>query len=119
MTLLLLICIIDHLHFVNESTQTIMAHVEQRGISLDIFDLSQISDPLLCTYYASDGHGCNRILVEPGRVRVLEANCPEQIDVNAGWLFRPGQSAICLPHRFVVYLVAAKASPHDLDAVIK
>ena len=41
-----------------------------------------------------------------GRVRVLEADCPDRVCVVTGWLSRPGQTAACVPGRLMVRIVA-------------
>ncbi|MGE5653556.1 MAG: NusG domain II-containing protein, partial [Bacillota bacterium] len=60
----------------------------------------------------------NTIEIEKSRVRVREANCPEQVDVKQGWLTRPGQSAVCLPHRLVLKLVSSGA-PDEVDEIVR
>lgn len=42
------------------------------------------------------------IAVEKGRIRFKEADCPNKICVNTGWLEEPGDVAVCLPNRVVV-----------------
>lgn len=46
--------------------------------------------------------GTHRIVIEKGRARVEEADCPDLICVHQGWLSRVGDTAVCLPHRIVV-----------------
>jgi hypothetical protein len=41
---------------------------------------------------------------EDGRITVIEANCPDRDCVKRGWLKKPGDSAVCLPHRLVIRL---------------
>lgn len=101
------------------SDSDVIAYIEQSGILLDAFHLAQVREPISRTYTHPQGNHYNIVLVEPGRIRVLEANCPEQVDVRCGWLTLPGQSAICLPHRFVVRLTSGKPLDSDLDAVIR
>lgn len=48
------------------------------------------------------GGACNAILVERGRICIVESNCPEGLCVRRGWLKRPGDTAVCLPHRVMV-----------------
>jgi len=48
--------------------------------------------------------GYNKIKVEDGRISVIEADCPDKECVKRGWLKKPGDSAICLPHRLVIRL---------------
>lgn len=42
------------------------------------------------------------ILVEKGRIRFEEADCPDKVCVRTGWLTRRGQTAACLPNRTLI-----------------
>lgn len=46
--------------------------------------------------------GYNKIRTEDGMIAVIEADCPDKDCVKKGWLKRPGDSAVCLPHRLVI-----------------
>ncbi len=59
--------------------------------------------------------GYNVLEIADGRLRVAEADCPEQICVQQGWISRIGEQIVCLPHRLVIRL-AAKDS-RGMDAV--
>lgn len=64
-------------------------------------DLSRVSDPY--TFVVNDGSGgTNRIVVEPGRICVSEANCPDGICVSQGWLSDQDVPVVCLPHRLII-----------------
>ena len=43
-------------------------------------------------------------LIEIGdeRVRVIEADCPDKIDVKQGYISRIGETIVCLPNRMVI-----------------
>lgn len=43
------------------------------------------------------------IEVQKGRMRVLEAFCPDQLCVKQGWISGPGQSIVCVPNELVIY----------------
>ncbi len=49
--------------------------------------------------------GTNRILVEGGTIRFVSADCPDGDCVRTGPLSRPGQIALCLPHRVEIRVV--------------
>lgn len=40
--------------------------------------------------------------VEKGRIRFLEADCPDKVCVKTGWLSRKGDTAVCLPNRTII-----------------
>lgn len=42
------------------------------------------------------------ILVEKGRIRFEEADCPDKICVKTGWLSQKGDMAVCLPNKAIV-----------------
>ncbi len=51
--------------------------------------------------------GYNRVEITQEGARVTDADCPDKLDVRAGWITKPGQSLICLPNRLVVQLTGA------------
>lgn len=72
------------------------AKVYQNGVCIRTIDLT---DPPF-TFTVEGEHGANTIEVEPGRVRVTKADCPDKTCVHMGW---SSQSPIvCLPHRLVI-----------------
>lgn len=46
--------------------------------------------------------GRNVLKTEDGKIAVIEADCPDKDCVKRGWLKKPGDSAVCLPHRLVI-----------------
>lgn len=53
--------------------------------------------------------GTNLIEIKDGRVRVEEADCPNQDCVHQGWIDAAGQQIICLPHKLTVDIVDESA----------
>ena len=49
--------------------------------------------------------GTNVIEIKDGRVRVEEADCPNQDCVHQGWIDAAGQQLVCLPHKLTVDIV--------------
>lgn len=73
----------------------------QDGTVLQEIDLSRVREP-----YSFDvecpGGGYNRVEVEPGRIRVVEADCPDGICISQGWLSDQSVPIVCLPHRLII-----------------
>lgn len=92
------------------------AVVSQNGQVIREIKLDELTEPLEFTVTTADGRGYNVVRAEPGRIRVSEANCAEQIDVLQGWISHPGQSIICLPHRLVIRITGGTS---DVDSIIK
>ncbi|MGM9639028.1 MAG: NusG domain II-containing protein [Butyricicoccaceae bacterium] len=44
----------------------------------------------------------NTIEIEPGRIRVCAADCPDQICVDTGWIEDGTRPIVCLPNRLVI-----------------
>lgn len=59
-----------------------------------------------CTTVTTD-KGTNVVEVRDGRVRVVEADCPNHDCVDQGWIDQAGQQIVCLPHELWVEVVPA------------
>lgn len=55
-------------------------------------------------------YGYNLIELGDGKVRVIEADCPDKIDVKQGYISRIGETIVCLPNRMVIEI---KGSPSE------
>jgi hypothetical protein len=64
-----------------------------------------------------DNEHYNVIEIDNGRVRVKEANCPDQLCVRTGWVSAAPQQIVCLPYRVVVKVESA--APSDVDDITK
>ncbi len=56
------------------------------------------------------------IVAEQGKIRFLESDCPNQICVYTGWIYRANQIAACLPNRILVKIVGAQ---EEVDVVVQ
>lgn len=61
--------------------------------------------------------GLNVVEYRDGRVRMKEADCPDQICVQSGWISTPQQQIVCLPYRVVIKVVSD--SPADVDDIVR
>lgn len=57
------------------------------------------------SFVVEDEEGSNTILVEPGRIRVSEADCPDQVCVNQGFISDGTVPVVCLPHKLMIEIV--------------
>ena len=51
--------------------------------------------------YDNNGN-TNKIEIRDGRVRMLEASCPNHLCIRQGWIRFEGQSIVCLPNKVTV-----------------
>lgn len=63
--------------------------------------------------YEGPGGFTNTVEFEPGRVRVSEAGCPDQVCVNQGWISDGTTPIVCLPNKLIIEIVGGGDS---LDA---
>lgn len=90
------------------------ARIYQNGVCVETIDLSRVEEAY--TLVLEDGQGgSNTILVEPGRICVSGADCPDQICVRQGWLSDSAGSIVCLPHGLVIRIEGTS----ELDTVAR
>lgn len=64
-----------------------------------------------------DGRGHTYTLeVKGGQIRVLVADCPDQVCVRTGFISRPGQSIVCVPGQLVITLTGSAGG--ELDGIL-
>lgn len=94
----------------------LIATVSSDGKVVREIVLDSVKEPFQFRVEAPNG-GYNIIAVEKGRIRVAEADCPEQVDVRQGWISAPHESIVCLPNRLVISL--ATSGEGDVDFVVR
>ena len=68
------------------------------------------------TFSIEYGGHVNTVEIRDHRIRVKEADCPDQTCVHMGWLRSAAAPIVCLPHRLVIeYTDGAD----DVDAVTR
>ena len=85
------------------STGSPIARISREGVLLEEIDLNQVEEYYTLTF--EDERGTNTVLVEPGRIRISEADCPDQVCVNQGFISDGTVPIVCLPHRLTIEIV--------------
>lgn len=85
----------------------------QDGVILYRFDLSAAKDQTIDIEY--DGR-INTVQIENGKIRVLEADCPDHTCVRMGWLKSGSLPIVCLPNHLIIEFVD---TDEEFDAVAK
>lgn len=88
-------------------------NVVQEGRIIYTFDLSTAEDQ---TFDVSYEDRINTVQIQDGKIRVLEAECPDKTCVHMGWLESGALPIVCLPNRLTIEF-ADEAD--DVDAVVK
>lgn len=98
------------------SPDSALAIVSINGKEVDRYVLSPTTAHQEKMYYPKKKQ-YNLVEVDGQRIRVKEDNSPDQIAVNTGWISRPGETSICLPHRLVVEIKSMSADDEE-DLII-
>ena len=92
-----------------------VAVIKQNGKHLRTIDLSAVT--VRQSFPIEGENGCsNTVEVEPGRIRILKADCPDQICVNQGWISDSSVPIVCLPNKLVIEIIGGEDA---FDAVTK
>lgn len=94
-----------------------VANIYQDGKCIYSVDLSQVEEPF--TLPVTCEEGTNTIAIEPGRICIQDADCPDQVCVKSGWLKNSASPIVCLPHKLVIRLENSPDSAETIDAVAK
>lgn len=95
--------------FVETNSKYISVQVNGREIKKIKFGVGKSKYPIRTEY------GINVLEVDESGVRVIEANCPDKLDVKFGKVNKVGQSIVCLPNRLVIEIKSD--SENEIDVV--
>lgn len=79
------------------------AYIYQNGNLIKTIDLSSVTEEYTLSITAEDG-GINHILVQPGAISVVHADCPDLVCVHQGAIRNNLLPITCLPHKLVIEL---------------
>lgn len=94
----------------NGAVPSPVARITRDGVLLKEIALEKVDEPYAFTL--EDSSGSNTVQVERGRIRVSEADCPDQVCVRQGWISDGTVPVICLPHRLMIEIAGGGG---DLD----
>ena len=80
-----------------------VAEIVQDGKVLRRIDLSQVTESFSFTVDCEGGS--NTVTVEPGRICVSDADCPDKVCVAFGWLSDGSVPILCMPHKLMIRMV--------------
>lgn len=83
-----------------KSGNGVIARVEQDGELIREIDLSEVTEPYEFAVEAENGK--NTVRVEPGRIAVVKADCPDKVCVRTGYIENGTVPIVCLPHRLAI-----------------
>jgi len=103
-------------HVFHGKTQGATANIYQDGVCLYSIDLSKVEEGYALEITGDTGI-VNTVAVEPGRICVQDATCPDQVCVHQGWISNGVAPVVCLPNALVIKI--ENAPDADIDAVVR
>ena len=71
-------------------------------VGIDVFDLTPSE------------HDRNTIEVRDDRIRMKSVTCSDQVCVNFGFISKPGETIVCLPHKVLIEIQTIDGGTDDL-----
>ena len=78
-----------------------VARITVNGTIVNEINLSGVEEPYSFTLEGPGGFS-NTVLVEPGRICVSQAGCPDQVCVNQGFISNGTTPIVCLPNKLII-----------------
>lgn len=97
--------------------EQLIATIARDGTVVETIDLSAVEKPY--TLRLEDSRGTNVVAVEHGRIRVVEADCPDEVCVRTGWIDGPATPIACVPHGLAITVAREGGEDDALDAVAR
>lgn len=113
LAIFILLCVAAIAIFKLSNEDNKLARVILDGKCVREINLDEVEDAFEFTV---NGDGNNIVQVEKGRIRIIEADCPDKICVNQGWINNGFVPIVCLPNRIVVEIVNGN---YDIDGAAK
>ena len=83
-----------------------VARITRDGVLLEEIDLDKVAEPY--SFTLEDESGTNTVRVERGRIRVSQADCPDRVCVNRGWISDGTMPIVCLPHKLIIEIAGGE-----------
>lgn len=94
-----------------------VATIARDGVTVETIDLDAVDEPY--TLRLDDERGTNAVAVEPGRISVTQADCPDEVCVRTGWIDGPATPIACVPHGLTITVAREGGAADGLDAVAR
>lgn len=113
--LLLVVVAVCSLYIFQTSTQpsTQLLQIYQHGTLVQTIDLSHVQEAYTIELKGENGV-YNTVSVEPGRVCISHASCPDQVCVHQGWISDSTLPIVCLPNEIILEITGGGS---DLDTI--
>lgn len=66
------------------------------------------------TFTIDTPQGYNTVVVQDQSIAITEADCPDKICVSDGYISKPGEMTVCLPHKVMIEVQSADGGDPDI-----
>ena len=94
----------------SDARKYVSIQVNGQEIKRIIFDKKIIGN----TFPIKTEYGYNLVEIDDEKVRVIEADCPDKIDVKQGYISRIGETIVCLPNKLVIEIKGLEDTGIDI-----
>lgn len=109
-----LVCAAIWLVRVGSVGNTAIAQIKQGNNVAEEINLLEVLEPYELEITDENG-GHNTIRVEYGRIAVIDADCPDKVCVNQGYIENSAVPIVCLPHKLSITIISK--DKETIDAV--
>ncbi|MEY7999485.1 NusG domain II-containing protein [Clostridium sp. Mt-5] len=92
-----------------------IAVIKQDGKIINTIDLDKVKGKQQFRIKYDTSH-FNLVEVEKGKIRIVDADCPDKICVKTGWISEPGGSIVCLPHKLIINIQGNNSKYDELSS---
>jgi len=116
---IILSCVISFYFLAVKKTTGTIAKISLYGEELVSFDLSLVEEPF--EYVIENHHGGeNTLLISPGKIGMIHANCPDQLCIKRGFISNSLLPIVCLPNGITVEIVSEEdPSSVEIDTLVE
>ena len=107
---------------INKQEQGKTAEIYQNGVLIKTIQLDTVTSPYTFTVEGENG-ASNTIEVRPGEIGIIEANCPDGLCINMGFIHSSALPITCLPNKVVIKVTGGSGdsseSEPDIDSIVR
>ncbi|HHX60872.1 MAG TPA: NusG domain II-containing protein [Epulopiscium sp.] len=91
------------------------AIITQNGHAIHRIDLNAVTEPYELNV-ETENNGYNTIYIEKNKIKFSDANCPDKLCVQTGFLSSTNDISVCLPHGLFIEIEGGTEGDIDILA---
>ncbi|CEI72129.1 MULTISPECIES: NusG domain II-containing protein [Romboutsia] len=90
--------------------------IKVNGKFYDNIPLSSFKDEK--TFTIKSKHGTNDVLVKDNKIKIIKANCKDELCIKQGEISNVGENIICLPNELIIEIKGAEKDSSSDDMIL-